>query len=73
MSLVVKPTAIYHILSVVVSMHWLKLNVKNAFSHDILIEDVYMKQPPGFAHPKFCTHVYKLRKAIFGLKQVLRA
>ena len=32
-----------------------------------------MRQPRGFVHPKFPPHVYKLRKAIYGLKQALKA
>jgi len=32
-----------------------------------------MKQPPGFVHLAFPRHVCKLKNAIYGLKQALRA
>ncbi|KAJ9557135.1 hypothetical protein OSB04_011749 [Centaurea solstitialis] len=34
---------------------------------------VYVAQPPGFVDPKFLDHVYKLNKALNGLKQAPRA
>lgn len=36
-------------------------------------EEVYMKQPQGFVDPNFPNHLCLLRKAIYGLKQALRA
>jgi hypothetical protein len=30
---------------------------------------VFVRQPPGFQNPKYPNRVYKLSKALFGLKQ----
>jgi hypothetical protein len=49
-SLVVKPTTIPLLLSLVVSCGWViqQIDIQNAFLHGFLDEDVYTKQPPGF-------------------------
>ena len=39
----------------------------------ILSEEVYVEQPKGFEDPKFPNHVYRLKKNLYGLKQVPRA
>lgn len=72
---VVKAATIRLVLSVVVSRGWSlrQLDVQNAFLHDVLEEDVYIKQPPGFENKKFPLHVCKLDKVIYGLKQAPRA
>nr|GFA80087.1 retrovirus-related Pol polyprotein from transposon TNT 1-94 [Tanacetum cinerariifolium] len=50
-----------------------QMNVKTAFLHGSLKEDVYVCQPEGFIDADYPSHVYKLNKALYGLKQAPRA
>ncbi|CAJ2658384.1 unnamed protein product [Trifolium pratense] len=50
----------------------LQLDVKSAFLHSELMEDVYVMQPLGYQRGK-SDEVYKLKKALYGLKQAPRA
>ncbi|KAL0536412.1 hypothetical protein IC582_025360 [Cucumis melo] len=49
------------------------MDVKSAFLNGYLSEEVYVAQPKGFVDPTHQDHVYKLRKALYRLKQAPRA
>ncbi|GJY89706.1 retrovirus-related pol polyprotein from transposon TNT 1-94 [Tanacetum coccineum] len=49
------------------------MDVKTAFLNDILREEVYASQPDGFVDPDNPNHVYRLKKALYGLKPASRA
>jgi hypothetical protein len=50
-----------------------QMDVKSAFLNGVLEEEVYVRQPPGFESEKYPHWVYKLRKVLYGLRQVPRA
>jgi hypothetical protein len=45
-----------------------QMDVKSSFLNGVLEEEVYVRQPPGFESEKYPHQVYKLRKALYGLK-----
>ncbi|GKA82599.1 zinc finger, CCHC-type containing protein [Tanacetum coccineum] len=49
------------------------LDVKSAFLHGNLKEEVYVTQPEGFVQQGNSGKVYKLTKALYGLRQAPRA
>ena len=71
----IKPTTVRTILSIAISSGWSlrQIDIQNAFLHDTLSEEVFMSQPPGYQHPIYPTHVCKLQRAIYGLKQAPQA
>ncbi|GKB01089.1 integrase, catalytic region, zinc finger, CCHC-type containing protein [Tanacetum coccineum] len=50
-----------------------QMDVKTAFLNGHLKEEVYVSKPEGFIDPEFPNHVYRLKKALYGLKKVPRA
>ncbi|OMO81435.1 Reverse transcriptase, RNA-dependent DNA polymerase [Corchorus capsularis] len=72
---VVKATTIQIVLSLAISRGWpiRQLDVKNAFLHGQLNEEVFMAQPPGFVDSKQPNYVCKLHRSIYGLRQAPRA
>ena len=49
------------------------MDMKSAFLNGYINEEVYVRQPPGFEDPHLDNHVYRLRKALYDLKQAPRA
>jgi hypothetical protein len=50
-----------------------QMDVKSAFLNGPIKEDIYVEQPPGFEDSEYPSHVYKLSKALYGLKRAPRA
>ena len=72
---VAKLNTIRVLLSLVANLDWPlhQFDVKNAFLHGDLKEEVYMDIPPGYTTSSSTKVVCKLQRALYGLKQSPRA
>jgi len=72
---VAKLTSIRVLLSLAANLDWPlhQFDVKNAFLHGDLEEEVYMDLPPGYTATSGDEVVCKLQRALYGLKQSPRA
>ena len=70
-NLVVKPPTIRIILSLALSQNWCirQLDIHKVFLHGDLAKVIFMEQPLGFVDPLYPTHVCKLDKSLYDLKQ----
>jgi hypothetical protein len=48
-----------------------QIDVKTAFLYGKIDVDIYIEQPEGFCSKERPDQVYKLKKVLYGLKQVL--
>ena len=74
-SLVAKLTSIRLFISLAATHGWVlhQLDIKNAFLHGDLAEEVYTEQPPGFVAQGEIGRFCRLQKSLYGLKQSPRA
>jgi hypothetical protein len=72
---VAKIASVRLFLAIAAIYHWPlhQLDIKNAFLHGELQEEVYMAQPPGFTVNGASNLVCRLRQSLYGLKQYPRA
>lgn len=68
---VAKLNSIRVLLSIAANQGWpfLQFDVKNDFLHGDLVEEVYMKLPPGFFPSSSNGKVCRIKKVLYGLKQ----
>lgn len=81
---VAKMTTVRLLIAIPAAQNWSisQLDVRNAFLHGDIHEEIYMKLPPGYLQLSSCTFVAqitdpsafvcKLRKSLYGLRQAPR-
>ena len=45
-----------------------QIDVKSTFLNGYIAKKVYVEQPPNFENHDFSNHIFKLNKALYGLK-----
>jgi hypothetical protein len=72
---VARYTSIKTIIDLATKMKWKlhQMDVKTAFLNGVIEEEVYIEQPQGFEVEDRKTHVCKLKKVLYRLKQASRA
>lgn len=72
---VARYTSIRSVIALAAKMGWRihQMDVKIAFLHGEIEEEIYIEQPQGFETRDAENHVCRLKKALYGLKQALRA
>ncbi|KAI5316235.1 hypothetical protein L3X38_045411 [Prunus dulcis] len=63
------------VISLAAQKNWViyQLDVKSAFLHGEISEEVFVDQPPGYEQKGHETKVYRVKKALYGLEQAPRA
>jgi hypothetical protein len=74
-SLVSRYTSIRAIMGLAASMGWSlhQMDVKTTFLNEVIEEEVYIEHPQGFEVHSRDTHVFRLKKSLYGIKQAPRA
>jgi hypothetical protein len=72
---VAKMNTVRTLISCAANLGWnlFQMDVKNAFLHGDLQEEIYMHIPPGFSTVQTEGKLLKLRRSLYGLKQSPRA
>ena len=72
---IVKINTVWVLLSLATNLDWSlqQFDVKNAFLHGELSEEVYMDLPLGYMPEMHSQKVCRLKKALYGLKQSPKA